>query len=73
MDGNTGIMDDDTKFMASLNYLVKMAPEALQEPYIHRCMDECLASIKVPPFSFKTKRLLRDTKDNYQRIKRKEE
>lgn len=59
--------------MASLNYLIEMAPEALQEPYIHRCMDECLASIKVAPFSFKTKRLLRDTRNNYQRIKRKEE
>lgn len=73
MDGNTGIMDDDTKFMASLNYLVKMAPEALQEPYIHSCIDDCLASIKVAPFSFKTRKLLKDTKDNYQRIKRKEE
>ena len=73
VDGDTAAVDDDTKFMASLNYLIEMAPEALQEPYIHRCMDDCLASIKVAPFSFKTRKLLKDTKDNYQRIKRKEE
>ena len=63
-------IDDNKMFMASLNYLMEMAPEVLQNPCIYNLMNDCLNSIEVNPFSFKTKRLLKETKNNYKKIKK---
>lgn len=74
-DDNTEIIDDDKMFMSSLNYLIETAPEVFQNPLVYKFMKERLNSIKIKPmsFSFKTKKLIKDTRNNYQRIKQKEE
>lgn len=68
-------ISDDKLFMASLNYLIETAPEIFQNTYIYDFFNKHLNSMEVKPlsFSFKIKRLLRDTQNNYQKVKQKEE
>lgn len=72
---NLDSFGEDQYFLSSLNYFIETVPELFQDQDVQEMVENRIDSVSVGnwPFSRKSRVLLKETKNHYQKIKQKEE